>query len=228
MSYSGYDTTKVKLHVVASKAFILGSSFLVSAVLLWQTFNMSLFSTRAYIYIISTSIFYMLEFMTTAIYNNEAVDDDSFILNDIELHAVHVASLVESWFVHKSLKYHQFAFWTGLATILASQFCRTWSMYTAGTSFNHYVQKEKSQKHVLVQNGIYSIFRHPSYFGFFWWFVGCQFLLQNFVTGFIGGYKLQRFFEARIEYEEQFLESFFGDSYRNYRARTKTWIPFIA
>jgi len=25
------------------------------------------------------------------------------------------------------------------------------------------------QEHVLVTSGIYSVLRHPAYFGFFWW-----------------------------------------------------------
>lgn len=228
MGYAEYDPKNVRLHVVALKAFLLGAVILVSAVFLAFNFNENSFGSRAAIYILANGIFYMLEFLTTAVYNNGTVEDDLFILNDMELHAVHVASLAEAWFLHKHWRYNVVSFWTGLVVLLVGQFCRTFAMYTAGTSFHHYVQKERSQRHVLVEKGIYSYSRHPSYFGFFWWFLGCQLLLQNAFTTVVGTYKLQRFFEARIEYEEEFLESFFGDKYRAYRQRTGTWIPFIA
>lgn len=227
MDYASYDPKKVRLHVVVLKAFILGAAITAACVVLAFSSSLQSFVARASIYAMAVSGFYMLEFLTTAVYNTGSIDDDSFIMNDLELHAVHVASLAESYFLHKHWKYHYISFWAGLAIMLASQFCRTLAMYTAGTSFHHYVQKERSQKHVLVEHGIYSFSRHPSYFGFFWWFVGCQILFQNAFTLVVGTYKLQGFFQARIEYEEQFLESFFGERYRAYSRRTRTWIPFI-
>ena len=45
-------------------------------------------------------------------------------------------------------------------------------MVTAGSSFNHIVQNEHDGNQVLVTHGIYSTFRHPAYFGWFWWSVG--------------------------------------------------------
>lgn len=36
------------------------------------------------------------------------------------------------------------------------------------------VQCEKNAGHVLVTHGVYSIFRHPSYVGWFYWSIGTQ------------------------------------------------------
>lgn len=48
------------------------------------------------------------------------------------------------------------------------------SMYTASTNFNHYVQYEKHEGHILVTWGVYSLFRHPAYVGWFYWSIGTQ------------------------------------------------------
>lgn len=98
-------------------------------------------------------------------------------------------------------------------------------MYTARESFNHYIQRQHhEQKHKLITNGIYSIFRHPSYFGFGIWFIGLELFLNNWIVLVFGGRVLWKFFKARIEFEESYLISFFGDEYRKYRNRTRTWM----
>ena len=84
----------------------------------------------------------------------------------------------------------------GLSLVIMGQFIRSLSMYTAKSSFNHYIQKKRRlqhpttgsslehidntsdnddqdddvDSHKLITTGIYLIFRHPSYFGFFIWF----------------------------------------------------------
>lgn len=47
-------------------------------------------------------------------------------------------------------------------------------MITAGTSFTHLISYDKRRDHRLVTRGVYSLFRHPSYVGWFWWSVGTQ------------------------------------------------------
>ena len=41
------------------------------------------------------------------------------------------------------------------------------------------VAEKKKEDHVLVTSGIYSLVRHPGYFGWFWWSVGTQILMFN-------------------------------------------------
>jgi protein-S-isoprenylcysteine O-methyltransferase len=38
-------------------------------------------------------------------------------------------------------------------------------MLSCGSNFSHTIMEEKDEEHKLVTNGIYSILRHPSYFG---------------------------------------------------------------
>ena len=81
--------------------------------------------------------------------------------------------------------------------------------------------------HKLVTEGVYRLFRHPSYVGWFYWSVGTQLLLANPVCTI--GYTMAswKFFNERIEYEELNLISFFGQDYIDYQRRVGTGLPFI-
>lgn len=100
-------------------------------------------------------------------------------------------------------------------------------MAQAGTNFNHIPVKQKTAGHTLVTNGVYSIFRHPSYFGFFYWAIGTQLFVGNAFCTAAYTLVLWRFFRDRIVGEERFLMEFFDKDYEHYKARTLTWIPFI-
>lgn len=58
--------------------------------------------------------------------------------------------------------------------VLCGEGLRKAAMLTAGSNFNHIVQNEKAQSHVLVTSGVYAFFRHPSYVGWFYWSIGTQ------------------------------------------------------
>jgi protein-S-isoprenylcysteine O-methyltransferase len=73
----------------------------------------------------------------------------------------------------------------------------------------------------------FSVMRHPSYFGFYWWAVGVQFLLLNPICLGLFIYWLQRFFSERIAYEEYTLLRFFGQEWTKYKEKTPTLMPFI-
>lgn len=100
-------------------------------------------------------------------------------------------------------------------------------MVKAGQSFNHIVQQKRGDTHVLVTDGIYALFRHPSYFGFFWWALGTQMVMGNAVCFWLYAGVLWRFFSGRVKVEEEYLVQFFGDGYREYRRRVGTKIPGI-
>lgn len=58
--------------------------------------------------------------------------------------------------------------------VLCGDSLRKAAMLTAGSNFNHIVQNEKAHSHVLVTSGVYALFRHPSYVGWFYWSTGTQ------------------------------------------------------
>lgn len=100
-------------------------------------------------------------------------------------------------------------------------------MFSARHNFSHHIVDAKEHDHVLVTHGIYSIMRHPSYFGFYWWAVGVQLLLLNPICLGLSIFWLYRFFSDRIRYEEYTLLRFFGDEWNAYKAKTPTYLPLI-
>lgn len=232
LKYAQYDPKKVDLSKVAFKSLILGISLLVNGTLiisqLFHIVDINPVVTKINGYFIVILIFYLLEFLSTCLFNNSETDDDSFILNDTDLHMVHVLSvlevLIKTWLIpNYIINIPKLS----LIVIIMGQFSRTLAMYTARESFNHYIQREHTSKHKLVTWGIYKFIRHPSYFGFFWWFIGTQLWLGNTIFLVLGLVKLWQFFKNRIVFEEKYLMSFFGDDYANYRSNTTTGIPFV-
>ena len=86
----------------------------------------------------------------------------------------------------------------GLLLTAIGQTIRSTAMIQAGTNFNHQVQTQRNDGHVLVTSGIYGWLRHPSYFGYFWWGVGTQVVLGNAVCSVAFALVLWRFFSHRI------------------------------
>lgn len=213
--------------MVALKSFLLGVTWSLSAAVALCTWHPHGAVCRTALFVCFVALFHYLEFLVTAIYNSAETDDDSFILSDSDLHMIYAAALSETVLLRWLCPLYTVLFWLGLVLIVVGQTARTMAMRTAGVSFNHYVQKEHASNHVLVTSGIYRVLRHPSYFGFFWWFIGTQLLLQNPVVAALGCYKLHRFLLRRIYYEENLLVSFFGKDYLSYRSRTRVHIPFI-
>lgn len=81
------------------------------------------------------------------------------------------------------------------------QVVRSLAMAQAGSNFNHTVQVERREGHMLVTHGVYAVLRHPSYFGFFWWGIGTQLMLGN-VASLLGyAVVLWKFFSHRIDRE---------------------------
>lgn len=82
--------------------------------------------------------------------------------------------------------------------MILGQLARSYAMAHAGTNFSHVVVMNREQGHVLVKTGIYAYIRHPSYFGFFWWGMGTQFMLGNPVCAVGYALALWKFFSSRI------------------------------
>ena len=115
----------------------------------------------------------------------------------------------------------------GLLLAVAGQTVRSTAMIQCGNNFNHTIQHRRAKGHELVTTGIYATMRHPSYFGYFWWALGTQFVMGNIVCFFGFAIVLWRFFRSRIIHEEELLVRFFGEDYVQYRRYVGTKIPFI-
>ncbi|KAM9299134.1 protein-S-isoprenylcysteine O-methyltransferase [Gastrophryne carolinensis] len=182
-------------------------------------------------YVCSLAFFHYSEYLVTAINNPKSLSLDSFLLNhSVEYTLAAVSSWVEFTIektIFPGLKQITWLSVIGLIMVLLGEVLRKCAMLTAGSNFNHIVQNEKSETHILVTSGVYSWFRHPSYVGWFYWSIGTQVLLCNPVC--LVGYTLAswRFFRERVEEEEFSLITFFGEQYLEYKKNVPTGLPFI-
>ncbi|CCH41281.1 Lamin-B receptor [Wickerhamomyces ciferrii] len=183
-------------------------------------------------YLMSLSLFHFLEFFVTAKYNPRKVHKESFIINNGSSYTLaHTIAIIEVaiefYFFPNFKKSYPLVKTLGVLLVIFGQILRSWAMITAGKSFSHLISINRQDDHELVTTGIYSVFRHPSYTGFFWWAVGTQLVLVNpiSIVGFI--LILWFFFKNRIEFEEKFLIKFFGEKYEDYRKTASVYIPFI-
>ncbi|KAL2064177.1 hypothetical protein VTL71DRAFT_4671 [Oculimacula yallundae] len=221
---------------IAIRSFILGLTLSSTLTLTLYLLSTSSLFWRAPFFIATLSLFHFLEFYTTSLTNTSSAQISSFLFssNGSAYTIAHTTSLLECLLSHTLYPsailpsyIHYSVLLLGLAFIISGQAIRATAMLTAGTNFSHVVKHTKAQSHELVTGGVYSVFRHPSYFGFFWWGIGTQLVCGNIVS--LLGYSvvLWRFFQTRIEGEEELLVKFFGDEYKEYRRRTRVGIPFI-
>ncbi|KAL5374594.1 hypothetical protein PMIN02_012219 [Paraphaeosphaeria minitans] len=219
---------------VAIRAFLLGVSgavgFLFTAALAYSGIGL----WRPCFFLAVLSVFHFLEFWTTAAYNTPTAYISSFLLtNGSRYRQAHTVAFVETivtsyFFPAWQARVHPpWLIALGVVMIVVGQAVRSLAMVQAGTNFNHQVQQHKNEGHELVTTGLYSVFRHPSYFGFFWWGLGTQVALGNLASFVAYAGILWYFFYTRITHEEKHLVEFFGDDYKAYKTRTRVWIPFI-
>src|SRR5207249_1027008 len=79
--------------------------------------------------------------------------------------------------------------------------------------------------HQLVEHGVYSMVRHPSYSGALVSFVGLGLAFGNWLSLIVIAGAALAAFSYRIHVEEQALLAHFGDRYRQYAAHTRRLIP---
>ena len=183
------------------------------------------------LYVLGLTTFHVLEFLMTALYNPRTCTADSFLINHSKAYTIAaIASWVEFWVEMWLWPGIKGATWTilfGTSVVFVGQFCRTLAMYTAGKSFHHIVQVNKDSRHRLITTGIYSLLRHPSYFGWFWWSIGTQVLLGNPFCVICYAFASRDFFANRIPFEEQALRQMYPKQYEAYCERTPVLIPFL-
>ncbi|KAH9256071.1 hypothetical protein BASA81_005847 [Batrachochytrium salamandrivorans] len=184
------------------------------------------------LYAMAMCIYHFLEFLTTAINHPGAANSDSFLLNHSKSFAAAlVASWMEFWLGAWMFPQTKFALpevqLIGLGMVIGGQLARTTAMYQAGPSFTHMIAYEKHPRHQLVTTGIYSLLRHPAYFGWFYWSIGTQLVLGNPVCFVVYWGVAWNFFRIRLADEEEALVEMFGSEYVQYQARSYIGIPFI-
>jgi protein-S-isoprenylcysteine O-methyltransferase len=213
---------------IATYAFLLGTVFGVSlTITIIAEGEFKWLGTH----LTALTLFHLLEYLCTAIFNAPNLALDSYLIphsagyvlanvTAMSEYAIRNLFMPNYDFVDPSLRL------LGLVMVLIGQTVRSFAMAHAGSNFNHNIETSKKPGHSLVTTGIYSVLRHPAYFGFFWWGIGQQLILGNQICLIAHTIVLIRFFRGRIKYEERFLESFFDTKYKEYRKCSWIGIPF--
>lgn len=212
-----YPGEERSLSGIALRAFLLGvnaaAGLLITLILAYYQSHL----WRPAFFVGTLCNFHFLEFWTTARYNTPLANTSSFLLTNGSLYRqAHSFALLESLVTS-----YFFSSWQsrinppwiialGIALILIGQVVRSLAMVQAGTNFNHQVQSQKNEGHELVTTGIYAYFRHPSYFGFFWWGLGTQLALGNTISFLVYSGILWYFFKKRITRKSTFHISHCG------------------
>lgn len=203
--------------------FCLGISLSMHAGPKWDTFGW---------YVVAMSLFHYLEYLVTALTNPDNLSVDSYLINhSLAYHVAAAASwiefAVEAEYLCPSLKLCRSVSLLGVALCVGGDALRKGAMFNAGASFNHIVQNTRRQDHALVTGGLYSLTRHPSYVGFFYWSIGTQVMLCNPVCLVVYAVTSWSFFNERIVAEEYMLQQFFGLDYVHYQRKVPTGLPWI-
>lgn len=219
--YKGFE------YEVSIRSAFLGAAFSTGLYLAtfddgWKVFGL---------YTMVLTMFHFTEFMSVALTNPRTLSIDSFILNhSVQYAAAATASWFEWGFENYFFPRMKTCYWlssVGVIMCLCGELLRKSAMFTAKTNFNHTVQFVKRSDHRLVTHGVYSLCRHPSYMGWFYWSIGTQIILLNPICFLIYLLASWSFFSERIYAEELTLLTFFGPQYAEYQMKVGTGLPFI-
>ncbi|CBH14699.1 prenyl protein specific carboxyl methyltransferase [Trypanosoma brucei gambiense DAL972] len=223
--------------------FTLGVSLMIHSV--YYTGSVAEYAVGAYV-ISSIVLFHMSEFLVAVYFLRHDAHPGAFMIFHSREYTVAGAAawlefFTELFFCSEGWKVSATSRWGWLfrlnytmvncAAVLTIFFylVRVCGMAHCGCNFSLLIETRRRSNHVLVTDGIYSILRHPAYFGYFWTALFSQLVLANPFCFMAYAIVLIRFFKERITYEETVLSSveFFGESYTKYKAGTWVGIPFI-
>lgn len=213
---------------VSLTAFILG---IILGISLPLTFIFNKFFQFP-LYISIVCLFHFLEYFITASWQSDKVSIDSYVINNgatyLIAHSIAIfESIIEIYFYPNFKSSYLLIRILGVLIVILGQILRSMAMINCGESFSHIISTEKKSNHKLITSGIYSLVRHPSYVGFFYWAIGTQILLLNPISLIIFIFLLYKFFSNRINFEESKLIEFFGDDYIQYKLKVNSGLPFL-
>ena len=112
----------------------------------------------------------------------------------------------------------------GLLAFLAGSLIRLMTLFALGNRFSALVAVQPD--HRLKTDGVYRFVRHPSYLGALLAMAGWTLVFRS-GPGLLLALLMIPFVLVRIQDEERFLASEFGDEYERYRRRTWRLLPLV-
>jgi len=119
----------------------------------------------------------------------------------------------------------RFAFWSGLALMIAGATLRRMCFHALGESFTGEVRVRADQR--VVTTGPYRWIRHPGYSAGILMSIGVAVTLGTWLGAVVGAACTVLGYAYRVSVEERALVATLGDSYRDYARKTKRFIPFV-
>lgn len=113
----------------------------------------------------------------------------------------------------------------GFILVAAGLIIRVSSIITLKKQFTYRVTK--IENHQLIETGLYKYIRHPGYSGQLIIFSGIAIALSNWLSILLMIIPVLAVYLNRIRVEEQFMVLQMGQTYIDYRNRTKKLIPGI-
>lgn len=118
-----------------------------------------------------------------------------------------------------------YAFYLGIALMLAGMLVREWAVATLRGYFSYRVRIREDHK--VVEAGPYRIIRHPAYAGSMLLVLGIGVALRSWVGVLVLAVTFGLAFGYRIRVEEGLLLKELGEDYAAYMKRTKRLVPFL-
>jgi protein-S-isoprenylcysteine O-methyltransferase Ste14 len=114
---------------------------------------------------------------------------------------------------------------TGLLLGTTGIIIRCAAFSTLGRFFTRTLQK--TDRHVLITNGIYQYIRHPGYLSDILIFLGVAMALYNWIPVIFVILAYPAVYTYRIKKEEKMLVEIFGEAYIFYQKHTRMVLPFL-
>ncbi len=114
--------------------------------------------------------------------------------------------------------------WVGVGVLIASLGSAVWARILLGRNWSGTIQRVAA--HVLVVSGPYRLVRNPIYGGILAGFYGT--VIAHPTIGSLCGFcALLAFYLWKVPAETRFLESQFGEEYRQYERSTWALFPYV-
>jgi len=182
------------------------------------------------IFLISVLFWFGVEIFVHFFFNKENTKKheekrSKYIMTSLFLFGMFGGYVLDTQAIDRFFEPFNFIQYIGIIIILIGVFIRVNTIRMLGNAFSVNIGVHKEQK--LLKTGLFSVIRHPAYFGIFLAFIGISISFYNPITTSFGIVFPFLGLMYRIKVEERLLVKYFGDEYKQYQKETKKLIPFI-